>query len=69
MEDVTDRRLISEKLAEYAQKIEDQVGSKMQDLTVQVDEMTALHKIIVERDLLLEELRKEIVELKKKIVG
>jgi chemotaxis protein methyltransferase CheR len=67
MEDVTDRRLVSEKLAEYAQKIENQIGSKMQNLTTRVDELANLHKIITDRDLLLEELKAEIVELKKKI--
>lgn len=67
MEDVTERRLVSEKLAEYAQKIETQIGSKMQDLTTRVDELDTLHKIIADRDLLLEKLKAEIVELKKKI--
>ncbi len=66
-EDVTDRRLVSEKLAEYAQKIEANIGSKMQDLTTRVDELATLHKIIADRDTLLEDLRKEIIELKKKI--
>jgi chemotaxis protein methyltransferase CheR len=67
MEDVTDRRLVSEKLAEYAQKIEASIGSKMDNLTTRVDELAILHKIISDRDSLLEELQKEIEELKKKI--
>lgn len=67
MEDVTDRRMVAEKLAEYAQKIEGQLGSKMEGLTARVDELAKLHTIIAERDQLLEELRAEITELKKKL--
>lgn len=67
MEDVTERRLVSEKLAEYAQKIEDQLGSKMQDLTTRVDELAKLHEIIERKDKMMLELRDEIMELKKKI--
>lgn len=67
MEDITDRRLVSEKLAEYAQKIETQLDSKMLDLNNRVDELATLHKVIADRDLLLGELKTEIVELKKKI--
>jgi nitrogen-specific signal transduction histidine kinase len=69
MEDVTDRRLVSEKLAEYAQKIENNIGSKMEHLSTRVDELAVLHKIIADRDSLLEELRNEIRELKKKIAA
>src|SRR3989339_1036378 len=67
MEDITDRRMVSEKLAEYAQKIEDQIGSRVQNLSARVDELASLHKIIAERDSLLESLRLEIKELKKKV--
>lgn len=67
MEDVTERRLVSEKLAEYAQKIETQIGSKMQNLTTRVDELGALQKTITAQELLLTELREEIKMLKEKI--
>ena len=55
---------MSDQLAEIYFHI---IGSKMQDLTTRVDELAILHKIIAERDSLLEELRNEITELKKRI--
>ncbi|HUZ92767.1 MAG TPA: hypothetical protein VNG29_02085 [Candidatus Paceibacterota bacterium] len=39
----------------------------MQDLATRVDELSVLHKIIADRESLLEELNGEIIELKKKI--
>lgn len=66
MEDVTERRMVSEKLAEYAQNVEEQISSKMQDLSDRVDELAALHKLLAERDKLLEELQVEIKDLREK---
>jgi PAS domain-containing protein len=57
MEDVTDHRLVAEKLAAYSQRIEERIGS----------ELTELKKILKERDAELTELKKEIQELKKKL--
>ncbi len=68
MEDVTDRRLVSEKLAAYAQKIEAQLGSRMEDLATQVKELSDLKEIIVERDNELLELKKELKELKNRLL-
>ena len=65
MEDVTDRRLIAEKLAEYAQRIENSLGVKMQNLDARVDELTRLHQVIIDRDAQVTALTAEIVELKK----
>lgn len=64
MEDVTERRLVSEKLAEYALNIENKMSSKMQDLTQRVDELAVLNKIITDRDEELGRLRHEIIGLK-----
>ncbi len=67
MEDVTDRRMIAEKLAEYAQRIENSLGVKMQNLDARVDELTRLHQVIIDRDAQVTALTSEIVELKKKL--
>jgi len=67
MEDVTDRRMIAEKLAEYAQKIESSLGLKVKDLDARVDELSRLHQIIVDRDAQVTALTTEITELKKKL--
>lgn len=65
MEDVTDRRMIAEKLAEYAQQIENNLGAKMHNLDARVDDLTKLHQVIIDRDAQVTALTAEIVELKK----
>lgn len=67
MEDVTDRRMIAEKLAEYAQRIESSIGLKMQNLDARVAELTRLHQVIIDRDAQVTALTAEIVDLKKKL--
>lgn len=66
MEDITERRMVSEKLAEYAQNIETQVDSKIKDLDTRVNELAKLHEEIVKKDSLIKELKTEIKELKSK---
>lgn len=66
MEDVTDRRMIAEKLAEYAQRIESNLGAKMQNLDARLDELSRLHQVIIDRDAQVAALTSEIVKLKKK---
>ena len=65
MEDVTDKRLISEKLAEYAQNIETQMDSKIKGITTKFDELANLHKIIADRDSQVATLKEKIKESKK----
>jgi len=66
IEDITLKRTIEKKLANYTQDLERGVASKTAELKARVDELLKLNKLMVGRELKMIELKKEIVGLKKK---
>ena len=69
IEDITLKRSIEIKLANYTKELEVAVAEKTKDLEVRVDELTRLTNVMVGRELKMIELKKEIVELKKEKEG
>ncbi len=65
MEDITERKELEKKLAEYTKGLEIKVGERTQELAGRVDELEALNKTMVDRELKMVELKKEIESLKK----
>lgn len=66
MEDITVRKELEGKLAEYTKGLEAKVAQRTTELADQVKELEALNKTMVGRELKMVELKKEIEELKKK---
>ena len=67
IEDVTDKKNLEEKLAEYAKGLEVKVAERTDDLATRVKELEALNKTMVGRELKMVELKKEIADLKKRV--
>ncbi len=66
MEDVTARKKIEEKLAEYTTKLEVEVAERTRELVDRVKELEKLNKTMVGRELKMVELKKEIETLRAK---
>jgi len=66
MEDITIRKNLEEKLAEHAKGLEIKVADRTAELTKRVNELETLNKTMVDRELKMVELKKEIKELKGK---
>ena len=67
IEDVTDKKNLEEKLAEYAKGLEVKVAERTHDIATRVKELEALNKTMVGRELKMVELKKEISDLKKRV--
>ena len=67
IEDVTDKKNLEEKLAEYAKGLEVKVAERTHDIATRVKELEALNKTMVGRELKMVELKKEIADLKKRV--
>jgi len=67
IEDITLKRTIEEKLADYTQNLEKGVAKRTTELKARIDELAKLNKLMVGRELKMLGLKKEIVELKKNI--
>jgi nitrogen-specific signal transduction histidine kinase len=66
MEDVTEKKGLEGKLAEYAKGLEIEVAKRTKELSDKIKELETLNKTMVGRELKMVELKKEIEELKKK---
>jgi len=67
MENITERKELEEKIAEYIKNLEIKVTERTKDLANQIKELEALNKTMVGRELKMVELKKEIKELRKRI--
>lgn len=65
IEDITLKRAIEIKLANYTKDLEVSVKEKTQELEVRIDELTRLTNLMVGRELRIIELKKEVAEFKK----
>lgn len=65
MEDITDRKTLEEKLAEYTKDLEVKVAQRTKELEDRLKEVESLNKTMVGRELKMVELKEEIENLKK----
>jgi len=67
MEDITVRKELEEKLAEYAKNLATKVAEQTAELIDRVKELEASNKTMVDREIKMVELKEEIENLKKRI--
>ena len=67
IEDVTDKKNLEEKLAEYAKGLEVKIAERTDVIATRVKELEALNKTMIGRELKMVELKKEIADLKKRV--
>lgn len=67
IEDITSRKKLEEKLAEYTKGLEIKIAERTAEIAKRVKELEASNKIMVGRELKMIELKKEIENLKKRI--
>lgn len=65
IEDITLKKAIEIKLANYTKNLEKGIEQKTEELKIRIDELSKLNKVMVGRELRMIELKKEITELKK----
>lgn len=63
IEDITERKNVEEKLAEYTKNLEDEVMAQTQNLSNRIKELEMANKSMVGRELKMVELKKEIEKL------
>lgn len=66
MEDITSRKGLEGKLAEYTKGLEAKVGERTKELAERIKELESLNKSMVGRELKMVELKKEIESLNKR---
>lgn len=69
LEDITDRKSLEKKLAEYTKGLEVKVAERTRELADRVKELESINKSMVGRELKMVELKKEIENLKKRKNG
>ncbi len=67
IEDITDKKNLEEKLVEYTKELEVKVVDRTKELTDRIEELKKSNKTMVDRELRMVELKKEIASLKKQI--
>ena len=67
IEDVTDKKSLEEKLAEYTKGLEDKIAERTKELADRIKELEVANKNMVGRELKMVELKKEIADLKKRV--
>jgi hypothetical protein len=65
MEDITERKILEEKLVKYAKRLEVKVAERTKELDDRVKELEKINKSMVGRELKMVELKKEIESLNK----
>ncbi|MFA5080822.1 MAG: hypothetical protein WC472_04360 [Candidatus Paceibacterota bacterium] len=65
IEDITLKRAIEVKLANYTKELEDGVAAKTVELNARIDELSRLNEVMFGRELKMVELKEEIIKLKK----
>ena len=65
IEDITLKREVETKLADYVRNLEKSTAEKTAELKARVNELSKLNKLMIGRELKMAELKKEIIELKK----
>lgn len=63
MEDITDKKDLENKLAEYTKRLEDKVIVQTEDLTKKVKDLETMNELMVGRELKMVELKKENADL------
>jgi hypothetical protein len=66
MEDITPRKILESKLAEYVAGLAAKVNQQTKSLSDRVNELESLNKVMVGRELKMVELKKEIAQLKQR---
>lgn len=64
IEDITLKRAVEIKLANYTKDLEKGIAVKTKELNARIDELSRLNKLMVGRELKMTELKEEIVQLK-----
>lgn len=64
-EDITAKKALEKKAAEYTRNLEKKVAKRTSELKNRVEELEELTKVMVGRELKMSELKKEIVRIKK----
>jgi two-component system CheB/CheR fusion protein len=67
MEDITARKMLEKKLADYNQELEAKLAERTRELTERVQELESVNKSMVGRELKMVELKKEIKDLKERV--
>lgn len=65
MEDITSRKNLEDKLAEYSKGLEDKVTKRTAELEIRVKELERINRIMVDREMKMIELKAELARLKK----
>lgn len=65
IEDTTKQKQLEDQLRDYAEKLNEEVDKRTAELEVRVNELEKLNKTMVNRELKMVELKKEIEKLKK----
>ena len=66
IEDITLKKTIETKLADYTKALEEGIASKTEALNARIQELQELNDLMVNREMKMIELKKEISDLKKK---
>lgn len=67
MEDITDRKVLENKLTSYMKGLEGTIAERTRELVDRVKELESMNKTMVGRELKMVELKKEIEDLKKQV--
>ena len=67
IEDITDKENLKEKLAEYTKGLENKIAERTKELADKIKELELTNRSMVGRELKMVELKKEIVDLKKRV--
>jgi hypothetical protein len=67
MEDITERKKLEKKLADYTEELEDKIAERTKELATRIKELESINKSMIGRELRMVELKKEIESCNKKI--
>lgn len=67
IEDVTKQKMLEEKLQAYSRQLEEKVMERTKELEARVVELEKINKDVVDRELRMIELKKQMDEMRKKM--